>query len=89
MNNIAKYYKSTIDNLESQLKEEKDIHKKIRSDVQSKETEFNSIQRDLEKLKEIYENKIKLLNSKINTDEDNLKDLKLEIRSKNEVNLIF
>jgi hypothetical protein len=89
LNNIAKYYKSTIDNLESQLKEEKDIHKKIRSDVQSKETEFNSIQRDLEKLKEIYENKIKLLNSKINTDEDNLKDLKLEIRSKNEVNLIF
>ena len=89
MNNNAKYFKSTIDNLESQLKEEKDIHKKIRSDVQSKETEFNSIQRDLEKLKEIYENKIKLLNSKINTDEDNLKDLKMEIRSKNEVYLIF
>lgn len=67
------------------MKEEKDLHKKIRSDVESKEGEFNSIQRDLEKLKEIYENKIKLLNNKINSDEDNLKDLKQEIRLKNEV----
>lgn len=75
--------------MESQLKEEKDLHKKIRSDVESKEGEFNSIQRDLEKLKEIYENKIKLLNSKINSDEDNLKDLKQEIRLKNEVRYII
>ncbi len=75
--------------MESQLKEEKDLHKKIRNDVESKEGEFNSIQRDLEKLKEIYENKIKLLNSKINSDEDNLKDLKQEIRLKNEVRYII
>jgi chaperonin cofactor prefoldin len=39
--------------------------------------------------KEIYENKIKLLNSKINSDEDNLKDLKQEIRLKNEVRYII
>ena len=57
--------------------------------MESKEGEFNSIQRDLEKLKEIYENKIKLLNSKINSDEDNLKDLKQEIRLKNEVRYII
>ncbi len=71
--------------MESQLKEEKDNHRKIRHDVESKESEFNTIQKDLEKLKDIYENKIKLLHNKINHDEDNFKELKTQLKTKNEV----
>ncbi len=88
INNNIKLYKSNIDSLESQLKEERDSHKKIKNDIENKEGEFNTIQRDLEKLKDIYENKIKLLNNKITNDEDVLKDMKAELKNKNEVIII-
>ncbi len=53
--------------------------------MKSKESEFNNIQKDLEKLKDIYENKIKLLHNKINQDEDSFKEMKLQLKTKNEV----
>jgi hypothetical protein len=82
-----KINKSTIENLENQLKEEREEHKRIYHDVENKEGEFNLIQKDLEKLKDIYENKIKLLSNKINNDEDMLKEMKNELKIKNEVYL--
>ncbi len=78
-------YRSNIDTLTMQLKEERESNKKTRNDIQTKEGEFVSVQKDLGKLKDIYESKIKLLNAKINNDEDILKDMKSEIKVKNEV----
>ncbi len=48
----------------------------------SKENEILTIQMNLEKVREIYENKIQILNVK---SEEVLKDSKLEIKKKNEV----
>jgi hypothetical protein len=36
-------------------------------------------------LKEIYENKIKLLNNKISNDEEAFREIKIEMKNKNEV----
>jgi hypothetical protein len=85
MNQNLKTMKTTIEGLEVSLIEEKMNNKKIILSIESKENEFNVVQKDVDKLKEMYENKIKLLNNKINTDEENILDLKNQIKAKSEV----
>lgn len=74
-----------MEKLEEKLSQEREGHMKIKKQVENKEKEFTNIQRDLDKLKEIYENKIKLLSSRINKDEGNLNEIKEDIDGKNEV----
>lgn len=62
---------------------------KLIKDLERKEFEFASINKDIERIKDIYENKISLLNTKINSEEDTLNEMKLEIKNKNEVNLFI
>lgn len=44
-----------------------------------------NMNKDIERIKDIYENKISLLNTKLSSDEDNLGELKVEIKNKNDV----
>ena len=78
-----------INKLEGELFEEKENQIKLIKDFDKKQIEINSMNNDLERLKGIYENKVNLLNNKINTDEDNISELKAEIRNKNEVKNLF
>lgn len=57
---------------------------RLLKDLDRKEIELLSINKDIERMKEVYENKISLLNTKINSEEDTLSELKLEIKNKNE-----
>lgn len=41
--------------------------------------------KDIDRLKDVYENKLNLLNSKINSDDDNINEMKSEIKTKNDV----
>jgi exonuclease SbcC len=70
--------------LENELFEEKENHMRLLKDLDRKEIELLSINKDIERMKEVYENKISLLNTKINSEEDTLSELKLEIKNKNE-----
>jgi hypothetical protein len=85
MNINLKTMKSTIEGLELTLYEEKMNNKKIMINIESKENEFTVVQKDIDKLKDMYENKIKLLNNKIGTDEENMLDLKTQIKTKTDV----
>ncbi len=58
---------------------------KLLKDLERKEIEFVSINKDIERIKDVYENKISLLNTKLNSDEDTLNEMKLEIKNRNEV----
>jgi len=71
--------------LECELQEEKENYSTIFKDLEKKKVEFLNFNRSLDRMKEIYENKISLLNTKINSDEDSLNELKQEIKNKNEV----
>ena len=41
--------------------------------------------KDIDRLNDVYENKLNLLNSKINSDDDNINEMKSEIKTKNDV----
>lgn len=62
---------------------------KLVKDLERKENEFVNINKDIERMKDVFENKISLLNTKMNSDEETLNEMKLEIKSKNEVNKFF
>jgi chromosome segregation ATPase len=81
----SNFYKNNIERLESQLAYEKTNSKKIIQNFEGKESEYSNIQKDLDKVKEVYESKIKSLNNKIQTDEENLQELKLQIKQRNDV----
>ena len=70
--------------MENELFEEKENHMRLLKDLDRKEIDLLSINKDIERMKEVYENKISLLNTKINSEEDTLSELKLEIKNKNE-----
>jgi len=76
---------SYIQRLENEILEEKDIQIKLHKDLEKKEIEFINLNKDLDKTKEVYENKIGFLNTKIRSDEDILSDIKLELKNKCEV----
>jgi hypothetical protein len=80
-----KSLKTNIEGLEFSIQEEKLKNKKILLNIENKDNEFSVVQKDVDKLREMYENKIKLLNSKINTDEENILDFKNQIKQKTEV----
>lgn len=69
--------------------EEKENEMKLVKDLERKENEFVNINKDIERMKDVFENKISLLNTKMNSDEETLNEMKLEIKSKNEVNKFF
>jgi len=71
--------------LENELFEEKENHLKLLKDLERKEIEMINMNKDIERIKDIYENKISLLNTKLSSDEDNLGELKVEIKNKNDV----
>jgi hypothetical protein len=85
MANNTKFYKNTIENLEQQIKEEKEDHQKLLFNVENKEGEFSKMQKGLEKLRDMYENKLRLLNNKILQDEEGFKEIHGELSLKNEV----
>lgn len=82
-------FKNTIDNLETQLYEERKNTKKILHSFEGKEVEYTNIHKDMEKIKEIYENKLQTLNNKIATDENSILELKSQMRTKNDVMKYF
>ena len=59
---------------------------KLLKDLERKNIEFISINKDIERIKDVYENKISLLNTKLSSDEDTLNEMKIDIKNKNEVN---
>ncbi len=71
--------------MENELFEEKENHLKLLKDLERKEIEMINMNKDIERIKDIYENKISLLNTKLSSDEDNLGELKVEIKNKNDV----
>ncbi len=64
------------------LFEEKELSKKYKEQLEGKETEILGIKKDVEKLKEIYENKIDLLQTKMGSDKGRIHDIKNELKTK-------
>jgi len=79
------HYKNIIEKLEAALQEERSVNKKIKPELDNKHTENIIFKAELEKLKDFYENKIEILNNKIAVDKERLQELKLDIKTKNEV----
>jgi chromosome segregation ATPase len=71
-----------LENMEIILFEEKELSKKYKEQLEGKETEILGIKKDVEKLKEIYENKIDLLQTKMGSDKGRIHDIKNELKTK-------
>ncbi len=71
-----------LENMEIILLEEKELSKKYKEQFEGKEAEIIGIKKDVEKLKEIYENKIDLLQTKMGSDKGRIHDIKNELKTK-------
>ena len=58
------------------------MSRKFKEQYESKESEMQNIKKDIEKLKEIYENKIELLQTKMTSDKGRINDIKNELKTK-------
>lgn len=75
--------------MENDIIDEKEKEFKLIKELEKRESELKNINKNIETLKDVYENKINLLNTKINSDDDNINELKIEIKNKNDVHIII
>ena len=77
--------KSKVDNLQKKLNDEINVKNNLIKENDIKNKDIANFQENLTKLKNIYENKISILNIQIKDKENNLNDKIIQIKRLNEL----
>ena len=71
------------------LKIEIKENKKIKPELEKKLTEIAIYKKEFDNLKDIYENKIEILNNKLNSEQEKAQEYKHDFKVKNEVRSFY